>query len=252
MRACDRTVKGHAPSLAYIVLIAMLAACSAGDDERTSTSSPTLSDRDDQRTSPPSPTPSDTGGDLAAASMLLDSSDFPEHWSHLPWDQDAIDDFRSNPAWAHCYASTLPGELDRAYAGEFSDTDTRLLSINPAVFVFDSPTSATRGVDLLIKEIECLVGAVGAGMDVDEQFAFGEQRLERLPAKEFNAMSAIRFVSTQTYKTLVPPDTDVLLFDVTYIVEGSIVSELTGFQRNTPIDPDLVREYTQLAHLKIQ
>jgi len=185
--------------------------------------------------------------------MLLDGSDFPPDWIHLPYDQDAIDEFRSGSAWEHCYEnSTLPGETDRAYGGEYSDENSTLLSINPAVFVFDSEASAESGVDSLIDEYECFAQVVGAGLEVDEDFAFGEMRVETLPADVYDAKSAIRVTNTQIYKTQVPPDSDVLVFDVVYITDGRVVSELTGFQRHTPIDQDLLRTYIEKARLKIR
>jgi hypothetical protein len=185
--------------------------------------------------------------------MLLDRSDFPQDWVHRPWDQEALDEFRSGSAWQHCYAnSTLPGETDRAYGGEYSNENTTLLSINPAVFVFDSEANAELGMDSLIKEFECFAGVVGDGLEVDEQFAFGETRVERLPADMYDATSAIRATSTQIYKTRVPPDSDVLVFDVVYITDGRVVSEVTGFQRHSPIDQELLREYVEKARLKIR
>jgi hypothetical protein len=196
---------------------------------------------------------SDAGSDSGfARTMLLDRSDFPQNWVHSPWDQEAVDEFRSRSAWQHCYEnSTLPGETDRAYGGEYSNANTTLLSINPAVFVFDSEVKAESGMDSLIEESECFARVIGNGLDVDEQFAFGETRVETLPEEMYNATSAIRLTNTQIYKTSVPPHTDVLVFDVVYITDGRVVSEVTGFQRYLPIDQELLREFIEKARLKI-
>ncbi len=78
-----------------------------------------------------------------------------------------------------------------------SDENTTLLSINPAVFVFDSEASAESGIDSPIEEYECLAQVVGDGLDVDEEFAFGEMRVETLPTDVYDASSAIRVTNTQ-------------------------------------------------------
>lgn len=188
-----------------------------------------------------------------AQTMLLALSDFPQGWVHRPWDQEAIDDFRSGSAWEHCYEErTLSGETDRAYGGEYSDENTTLFSINPAVFVFDSNANAESAVDSLIAEFQCFAQVVGEGLEVDEQFAFGETRVEILPADMYEATSAIRVTNTQIYKTRMPADTDLLVFDVVYIADGRVVSEVTGFQRHTPIDRQLLSEYVEKARLKIR
>ena len=188
----------------------------------------------------------------SAQTKVLELSDFPSGWVHRPWDQEAIDQFRSLPAWKHCYQEkTLPGETDRAYGGEYSDKNTTLRSINPAVFVFDSEANAKRGIDGLINEYECFAGVVGDGLAVNESFAMGETNVKALPEEMYDATSAIRVTNTQIYKTSVPPDSDVLVFDVVYIAAGRVVSEVTGFQRHTPIDQEFLREYVEKARLKI-
>jgi len=185
--------------------------------------------------------------------MLLALSDFPQGWIHRPWDQQAIDDFRSGSAWEHCYEeATLPGETDRAYGGEYSDENTTRLSINPAVFVFDSGANAERGIDSLIGQFECFAQTIGNGLEVDEQFAFGETSVEALPEEMYDATSAIRLLNTQIYKTSEPAETDVLVFDVVYILDGRVVSEVTGFQRHMPIDQGLLSEHVEKASLKIR
>lgn len=220
--------------LSACVLAFLVVSCSkaSGDKEATQTPSPT--------------------DDVVASTLLLDSSDFPEGWVNLPWNQQAMDDFRAGAPWERCHASMLPGEVDRAYGGEYSDANTTLLSINPAIYVFDSAASAEAGVDSLIGEYECFADVVGKGIDIDEQFAFGETNVEALAADQFGANSAIRVSNTQVYKTSDPPNTDVLFFDVTYVVSGAIVSEVTGFQRHNPIDEDLLATYVEKARLKIQ
>ena len=197
--------------------------------------------------------PQDIESEAAIAqTMLIDISDFPAGWVHRPWDEEAIDEFRSIPAWSHCYEQkTLPGETDRAYGGEYSDENTTLLSINPAVFVFDSEGNAEQGVDELVGEFECFAAVVGNGLDVNERFAVGETGVEALPMETYGAR-AIRVRNTQIYKTSEPPDSDVLVFDVVYIADGQVVSEVTGFQRHTPIDQELLREYVEKARLKIR
>lgn len=224
--------------VAIILSPLALAACDGDADEgsRSPTSSPISSAVDDG----------------LAATMLLDASDFPEGWIHRPYDEKAIDEWRSNPAWAQCFNPSLPGETDRAFGGEYSDKNTTLLSINPAVYVFDSAAGAESGMKSLIDEYDCFAGVVGTGLDVDAGFAYGDTSVETLDADVYDATSAIRFMNTQIYKTQASPNSDVLVFDIIYLTEDRVVYEVTGFQRYAPIDQGLLSAYVEKARLKIR
>jgi hypothetical protein len=216
-----------------IILVGLVAACGEGDKvEPTRTRVGVTGDE----------------GEFAR-SMLLTRSDFPDGWVHrAPVAEEQAEPEPGDPF--HACDPEIPGQTGEAFGGEYSDENTTLLSINPTVHVFETEEHAEQAVDLIVGQARCFAEAIGEGMDVDDEFAFGPTTFEELSAEEFNATAAYRLAGTQIYKSL--NETDALVFDSVLILDGRVVYELDGFQRHTPIDHELLRTYVEKARAKIR
>jgi len=196
-----------------------------------------------------------TKDDALAESMLLAASDFPNGWVHEPTDSsyDPQAPFPGAPdAMKKCFTGAFPGQTGRAIGGEWSNSRTTMLSINPSVYVFDNPEDAQRAAQQTMTNAQCMADSIGDGLDVDATFSYGKSYTTQLAANEFGATLAIRFFNTQVHKDQSPERSDVLVFDIVVTVRGRILYQVEGFQRYAPIDQALLGQYVRKAQAKIQ
>jgi len=236
-----------------VVSIALIACGGDGYSASTTASSPTPSEQSDRAARDAGATPTAAPSeDSLAASMLPTLADFPTGWVHRPASPDEDLAVAGPEPIRACFQPELTGLTGTAVGGEFSDSNTTRLSINPSVYVFNNETNAEQAVQTIAARAQCFADTIGDGLDVDESFAFGPTYTEALNAGDFGAKSAVRLFDTQIYKDQNPVRSDVLVFDIIIVAEGRVLYQLEGFQRHTAIDQALLKRYVDEAAARIR
>lgn len=244
-------------ALTLVAVVLPMAAACGRDNSSVSQGSPSpsqstqLEPTDTQTPTLDVKTPPLASEDDLAESLLLTPADFPPGWIHEP-DQPGEDPQEPSPnPLEACLDDEYAGQTGSAIGGEFSDTNTTRLSINPSVYIFDTPASAQNAAQTIISNAQCIADVVGEGIEVNGSFALGKTYTEPLSAEAFGATRAIRLFETLISLDNDPPDSDVLVFDVVILVRERVLYEIDGFQRHSPIDQSLLMLYVDRARDKI-
>lgn len=232
-------------ALASIFITIIVAACGGGGDE----------DLEPTATTAPSATataaaPLDPSAENAfAESLLLTLADFPAGWFHEPAEPE--DSEPPSAPFDACIDIEFDGQTGSAIGGEFLPESSARLRISPTVYVFEGAAAAQEAAETIVSSIQCFADLVGDGLDLDEDFAIERAYTEPLAPAAYEATAAIRLYETLIQKSEEPRE-NILVFDLVIVVDGRVLYEIQGFQRESPIDESLLKLYVDKARVRIR
>ncbi len=228
------------------IAIALVAAGCSGSASAPGLASPTSQATQSEPTAPADPTAEND----FAESLLLTLADFPAGWVYEPAEPE--DSEPPSDPFDACIEFEFDGQTGSALGGEFLTESTTRVSISPIVYVFENAADAHAAAETIVSSVQCLADLIGEGLDLDENFAMGRAYTEPLEPAAYEATAAIRLYETLIYKSEEPRDNDILVFDLVIIVDGRVLYEVSGFQRESPIDESLLKIYVDTAREKIR